>query len=462
LNNEDLRKLARAIFIQTLAECGVERAFAGKLVAANENGSTQLQFCGERVAYLDQLRHIRVVAVGKAAVPMLQSLLDRLKLSPSCDLAGILIALRAPEALPPGFQFFAGGHPYPTEASFAGARAVLSLVRAVPQGGPGTHEALCIFLISGGASAMMELPLDQTISLQDTVAFHRALVLSGCSITEINCVRKHFSAVKGGRVAMAAGKTPCVSLLISDVPPRHPDVIASGPTLPDPSSSEQCREILTRYRLFERFPDSVRHFFASSFPETPKPGELQARAWTLLGADDLAEAAQQQARVHGFHSVIDNSCDDWDYREAAEYLLDRVRALRRNHPRGCLISTGEVTVRLPRSIDMESNGHLHGNAGVGGRNQQFALYASTLLNVQDGSIVVLSAGSDGMDGNSNAAGAVVDEQMLDGSGLRARAESALATFDSSTFLESAGATIHTGATGNNLRDLRIILYDSAC
>lgn len=478
LDSADLRKLARNIFLQTLVECSVERAFERKLAVVHENGRTQLQFSGEHAAYLDQLRHLRVVAVGKAAATMLKALLDRLKLPSSCDLAGVLIAPEAPEYLPPGFQFFAGGHPYPNEESFEGARAALSLIRSVPQSAPEQQAALCIFLISGGASAMMELPLDPSISLSDTVSFHRALVLGGCSITEINCVRKHFSAVKGGRLAMAAGATPCISLLISDVPPQRPDAIASGPTLPDPSTREECREIIAHYQLLDRFPDSVRCFFTSPLlEETPKPGELSARTWTLLGAADLAEAAQRHAQALGFHTIIDNSCDDWDYRPAAEYLLQRMRALRQQYAHLCLISAGEVTVGLPKKGTAAENDPRNGNLGIGGRNQQFALHAATLLNTSDGPIAVLSAGSDGIDGSSDVAGAIVDENTLRESnseqthtgdstppseedGLRRQAEAALAVFDSSTFLESIGATIWTGATGNNLRDLRLFLYRS--
>jgi hydroxypyruvate reductase len=136
--------------------------------------------------------HVRIVAAGKAAAPMLESLLTHLGLRPLCELAGVLIAQEAPNSLLPGFQFFSGGHPYPSDASFAGARAVLSLVRAVPQGAPKRQEAICIFLISGALRTMMELLLDPSIPLVDTVAFHRALVLSGGSITEINCIRTHF------------------------------------------------------------------------------------------------------------------------------------------------------------------------------------------------------------------------------------------------------------------------------
>jgi len=467
-NVEDLKELARGIFDRALADCSIERAFERMMHTAGEG--TRLLLGGEEAVALDRLKRVRVVAMGKASAAMLHALLTRMPLPARCDLRGVLIAGERPSDLPASIQFFSGGHPVPNEASFAGAAAALSMLRALGDVSP--DETLCVFLISGGASAMMELPLDRSISLEDAVAFHRALVHSGASIVEINCVRKHFSAVKGGRLALAAGGAQKISLLVSDVPPAHLDALASGPTVADPTTVAECREILARYRLMERFPPSVRRFFASpELPETPKPGEFASRSWKLLDSEELAELARRHAERLGFHAVIDNACDDWSYAAAAEYLLDRLRGLRREHPRACLISAGEVTVRVPGSF-AESGGRVSGRAAhVGGRNQHFALYAATQLRPGDGPIAALSAGSDGIDGNSNAAGAVVDERTLDGEypatiagssrtgaiSRRVSAARALEEFDSSTWLEGVGATVVTGPTGHNLRDLRLLL-----
>jgi hydroxypyruvate reductase len=314
-------------------------------------------------------------------------------------------------------------------------------------------DTLCIFLISGGASAMMELPLDPAITLPDTVDFHRTLVASGASITEINCIRKHFSAVKGGRLALAAGSVRCRSFLVSDVPAGHEDAVASGPTVPDISTVMECREILARYRLLEQFPAAVRRFFESpTLPETPKQTELHAQFCTLLDSQDLVQAAARRAEAVGWTAIIDNTCDEWEYQAAARYLLDRLRTLRHQHARICLISAGEVIVSLPASTED------HAPAGIGGRNQQFALYVATLLTPTDGSVAILSAGSDGIDGNSPAAGAVVDENTIgkESSDCRAALE-ALANFDAYSFLSARSATITMGPSGNNLRDLRILL-----
>jgi hydroxypyruvate reductase len=438
--------MAQSIFRQSLADCSIERAFARAISVSDETGSLKLLVHGVEPIELDHLRHIRVVAVGKASAAMLRALLTCLKPCTHLDVSGVLIAGEQPSDLPQDFQFFQGGHPLPNEASLSGAQAVLRMLQDLHQDEVAAAETLVLFLISGGGSAMMELPLDPSISLEDTKSFHRELVHSGASIAEINCVRKHFSAVKGGRLALAARGIASLSLLVSDVPPEHLDALASGPTLPDNSTVEQCRAILARDGLLGRFPQSVRDFFGRrDLPETPKSGSLTARAITLLTSDDLAEAARTRAEELGFHVAIDNTCDDWDYRSAAEYLVDRLRSLRSTYPRVCLISSGEVTVKLPGAAKP-------GSSGRGGRNQHFSLYAATLLDPSDASTVILSAGSDGIDGNSPAAGGIVDEQPLP-----MEAKKSLQEFDSYTFFNRMGATVVTGPTGNNLRDLRILL-----
>jgi hydroxypyruvate reductase len=463
-DRSNLKEIARTLFEQALDECSIERAFERKLRVADAVGVRLLVEGGEAIA-LDRLRRVRVVSAGKAAAAMLNALLARLRLPASCELQGVLIAAERPANLPAAIQYFCGGHPAPNEASFAGARAALAMLHALGECTAHSNssrddsaqnftpdETLCIFLLSGGASAMMELPLDAAIPLDDTVAFHRALVHSGASIVEMNCVRKHFSAVKGGRLALAAGKAQTLSLLVSDVPPAHLDALGSGPTIGDSTTVAECREILARYGLMEQFPAPVRRFFASAeLPETPKPGNLNARICKLVDSDEMAEAARRHAASLGFHAVIDNACDDWSYDAAANYLLKRLRALRREHARVCLISAGEVTVRVDAAF---------ANAR-GGRNQHFALYMATQLRAEDGPIAVLSAVSDGIVGNSDAAGAIVDEHTIDGETRRESALRALAEFDSSSWLSARGAAVVTGATGHNLRDLRILLADVA-
>ena len=284
------------------------------------------------------------------------------------------------------------------------------------------------------------------------------LVHSGPSISEINTIRKHLSAVKGGRLAQAAYPAQQVSIFVSDVPDNTPDALASGPTMPDSTTVEDCYRLATRdcfphfenrevVALRSHFPASVRELFERrALEETPKsddPAFVRARWWTILSNSALLDSARREVERQGFAVEIDNSCDDWDYVKAADYLLRRVRELRQKHERICLLSGGEVTVAVQ-------------NGGVGGRNQQFALYCATKIGAEN--LCVLSAGSDGIDGNSPADGAVVDGTTIEVA--RARGldpETHLRNFDAFPLFEALGDAIVTGPTGNNLRDLRILL-----
>lgn len=464
-----LLETARSLFTQSLAACSVGHAFRSRLVSRSNDAPFTFHLRGAESINLAAVTRLVILAVGKGGGTMVQALIDVLDLPPSCAIEGILVAPVQPANLPRSIRFFAGGHPLPTAASRDAAVAALTLLERVSSDdqAPGTF---CFFLISGGASAMLELPLDPTISLADTRAFYEALLHCGASITEVNTVRKHFSAVKGGRLGAAAGMLQSLTLLVSDVPTAHLDALGSGPSLPDPSTVADCNGVLKRYHLLPQFPPPVRHFFEAEFlPETPKPATLHSRFYTLLSAEDLAEAARTQAESFGFTVIVDNTCDDWDFKAAADYLLSRLRRLREQHRRVCLLSVGEVTVQVASALG--STGDIIRRVGVGGRNQHFALYFATLLRASDRGIALLSAGSDGIDGNSPAAGAAVAYETLNpqvdplasanaAPDLRYTAEAALLHFDAHTFLEQLGATITIGPTGNNLRDLRILLADS--
>jgi glycerate 2-kinase len=251
--------------------------------------------------------------------------------------------------------------------------------------------------------------------------------------------------VKGGRLAQAAYPAQQVSILVSDVPDATPDALASGPTMPDSTSIADCERIVARYGLLGQFPKSVADIFHQHMlEETPKsddPAFVRARWWTVLSNKVAVEQATIAAARAGFAVEVDNSCDDWDYEKAADYLVRRVRGLRKSVSRVCLISGGEVTVNVR-------------NGGTGGRNQQFALSCAEKIAGED--ITVLSAGTDGIDGNSPAAGAVVDGTTLQRAGQNA-VPSALAGFNAYPLFEALGDAVMTGPTGNNLRDLRILL-----
>jgi hydroxypyruvate reductase len=468
---DTLHSSASRIFSEALEACSIGSAFdrrirfeGTKMIRLLPDGS------GPETIDLAHFKKIQVIALGKAAAPMLEVLLDRLKRRKG--LRGICCSKLLPQKRDWRFRYFEGGHPVPNEESFEAAKAALAMLHKA------NKDTLIFFLISGGGSAMFDLPLDAKISLEDTIAFHQLLVASGAHIAEVNTLRKHFSAVKGGRLAIAAPEAAKVSLLVPDVPLRSLDALSSGPTSPDHSTVDDVRAILAKYNLTERLPESVRAFFErTDLPESPGnksrlpsffprlPGSRKitsAKALLneddafqksvfeiLLSSHDLVENARALAQQMGYTVAVDNSCDDWDYVRAAKYLLDRFHALREKNPRLCLISGGEVTVTIDRT------------PGAGGRNQQFALACALELKDHPGEhLVVYSAGSDGIDGNTQAAGAIADPTTVN----RALAfgfdpEAALASFDACPLFTALGDTVVTGPTGQNLRDLRLLLAD---
>ena len=431
--------LARSIFLDTLERVRPSAAMRSRV--RYEGRSLHVE---ELIYPVEKFRQVMLVGIGKAAVPMSEALLSILEpaLADGKTLEGVIVGSSAPDVADPRVRFFRGGHPIPDLASRQAADAILRLLAGADA------STLVLFLLSGGASAMAEKPLDSGITLEETAEFHEALVHSGLAITEMNTLRKHFSQVKGGRLAVAAQGAMQCTLLVSDVPEDALDIVGSGPSLPDPSTVEQCRQILASGRL--GLPPKVLAFFQSAgVPETPKADHPAFRdaAWmSLLSSKDLCDHAALLAEQAGFAIAIDNGCDEWDYRDAARYLIDRLIALRARHPRACVVSAGEVSVKL-------SERH-----GIGGRNQQFVLECARILAEEELPFAVLSAGSDGIDGNSPAAGALGDHTTW-GRALARGLDppAALEIFDSFTFFEALGDSIRTGPTGNNLRDIRILM-----
>ena len=427
-----MRSAAREIFLHALAQCSIEKAFSRHL--SYDRGVLRV---GEDLFDLKSYSRIFVVSFGKAGHRMAE-VLSRLV---GTTVEGIIADPTPPSYQLSGYRYFAGGHPQPNAESVRAAEAILkSLGTLHPQ-------SLVIFMISGGGSAVMEKPVDEEILLADLIATYRVLVHSGAPIAEINAVRKHLSAVKGGRLAQAAQGAQQVSVLVSDVPEKSLDSLSSGPTMPDSSTVEDCYRIVNKYQMLQNFPASVRELFEThALAETPKASDAafaRSRWWKVLSSETAERAAAAMAASHGFAVEIDNSCDDQDFAQAADYLLERLRKTRRGVAKACLISGGEVTVKVPE------------NAGTGGRNQHFALYCAGKIAGEN--IVVLSAGTDGIDGNSLAAGGVVDGTTLERA-RQARLDIAahLGKFDSTPLLEKLGDTIQTGPTGTNVRDLRVL------
>jgi hydroxypyruvate reductase len=474
---DTLHATATEIFTGAIGACNIASAFDRRIRFEGNtlhrllpDGSGPASIC------LSNYKKIFVIALGKAAAPMLDTLLSRM--SRRLGLRGICCSNQLPRSRDWRFRYFEGGHPLPNEESFRAARAALAMLKRARK------DTLVLFHISGGGSAIFDLPLDPRISLDDTIAFHELLLASGAPISEINTLRKHFSAVKGGRLAMAAPEAAKVSLLLPDVPLRSLDALSSGPTSPDHSTVAEVRALLEKYDLAPKLPPSIRAFFEREdlpespgnkrwrppfFAKLPKLSAVPTRLVTgaavmsgeeeafrdsvfeiMLSSHDLAENARILAEKAGFYVEVDNTCDDWDYADAARYLMERFHELRALHPRLCLISVGEVTVTLDRT------------PGAGGRNQQFVMECALELESYPGEhLTVLSAGSDGIDGNTRSAGAIADPTTV----ARAHAfgfhlKSSLAAFDACPMFTALGDSVVTGPTAHNLRDLRLLIADN--
>jgi len=427
-----MRSRARSFFEHALAESSIERAFSRHVHC--ERNVLRL---GDDLYDLSSYQRVSVVAIGKAAHTMVHAF----EAQAGNRFEGIIATCVDPGPQVHGFRYFSGGHPTPNRESIAAADAILKSLSAQ------NESSLIIFLLSGGGSSIVEKPIDERLSLDDLIATYRGLVHSGAPIAEMNAIRKHLSAIKGGRLAQAAYPARQVSLLVSDVPDNAPDAVASGPTMPDSTSVEDCYRIAIQHGMIRQFPESVRALFQSrGLEETPKSDDFvfhRSRWWTVLSNASLIQTAKIVAEKNGFLVAVDNSCDDWDYTRAAEYLLGKLCELRKAGSRVCLLSGGEVTVKVS-------------SPGIGGRNQQFALACATRIAGEN--LTVLSAGSDGVDGNSPAAGAIADGTTF----TRAKTagldpEYHLTGFDAYPVFQALGDSIVTGPTGNNLRDLRILL-----
>ena len=433
-----LKQLARQIFHETLAAIDIPATMQRKL---RRKGT--LLVCGAAKIDLRDFEKLRVVAIGKAAHAMVDGL--ALVLAPFVRLEGVVSAPTAPRKPVAGMKYFVAGHPVPNAESWKAAEAILALLKRC------NEKTLVFFLLSGGGSALVELPLDPAQTLENVQQVHRALVTCGAPIAAINTVRKHLSGVKGGRLAVAANHATKITLAVSDVPMGKEPALASGPTLPDPSTVADAKHIIGEYSLHQKFPLALQDWLdKGKMPETPKADAAAFRNSyfvLLLGMDDLFHPAHHAAEGKGFIACCDNATDDWPVEEAAKYLLEQLEELRKTHhgQRVALIADGEVSSPVT------------GN-GIGGRNSAFVL--ACVERIAGEKVAVLSAGTDGIDGNSPAAGAVADGETLE----RARAAGldpgeAFRRSDAFTFFSKLGDAIVTGPTGNNLRDLRILIAE---
>ena len=336
------------------------------------------------------------------------------------------------------------GHPVPDERGVAGAERIAAIAAAAGK------DDLVLCLISGGASALLPLPAPP-VTLAEKQEVTRLLLASGADIHEINTVRKHLSAIKGGQLARLAWPARVEALLVSDVIGDDVDVIGSGPVAPDRSTFADTARVLERYGIREKVPAAVRARIAQGLegdvPETPKPGDpIFGRVRnTVVGGNRLAlDAAAREARRLGFRTVVLSSSIAGETREIARMHAAIAREAaehgRPAKPPACIISGGETTVTLRGS-------------GLGGRNQEFALAAAIDIAGLD-DVVVFSAGTDGTDGPTDAAGAIADGDTL---GRKPDARQYLDANDSYHYFEALGDLVITGPTNTNVADVRIML-----
>jgi glycerate 2-kinase len=383
-----------------------------------------------------------VIAVGKASAAMAQAAADVLGTSLR---AGVVIGPMAP-IIDARLRSIAGEHPQPGPGSLAAGQQALEIARGVA-----ADERLLV-LLSGGASSLMALPAPG-ITLDEKRQATAVLLKSGADIYALNTVRKHMSAVKGGQLA-AASAAECRTLVVSDVVGDDLSFIGSGPTVADPSTFRDARDVIERFGGAHAYPSSVVNYLDQGIrgerSETPKSGDprlARSSAVVIGGRFQAMRGAADDARARRYHVEVLTAAVVGESRIVGPTHVERMIARARSLPRpACIISSGETTVTV--------TGH-----GKGGRNQELALAAAKVVGSVDGPAVLASAGTDGIDGPTDAAGAIVDSSTLS----RAAAmglpgiDSYLQNNDSYTFFANLGDLIRTGPTGTNVDDLQILL-----
>lgn len=337
-------------------------------------------------------------------------------------------------------------HPVPDAPGRAAAERILKLAQ---EAGP---DDLVLFLISGGGSALLALPAPG-LTLEDKQAVNRALLASGADIAQMNVVRKHLSAIKGGRLAAAAHPAKVVSLLISDVPGDDPSAIASGPTVPDPSTFAEARAVLARYRIEP--PPSVKAHLERAAEETPKPGDprLAGVETIMIATPQLSlEAAAEVARTAGVQPLLLGDALEGEAAEVGKVMAGMAHSVvQHGHPLPppcVLLSGGETTVTV--------KGH-----GRGGRNVEFLLSLAVALNGLPG-VWAIAGDTDGIDGAEEVAGAVVTPNTLTRAAAKGiNAKVSLAENDGHGFFAALGDGVVTGPTLTNVNDFRAILISKS-
>ena len=443
MGNEKInyKTIAEQIFL-----AGVESVLPSGLITKKMSLEDNSLIIGPQSYSMEAIENIYVIGAGKASAMMgaeVEKILGNritegrivVKYGHSCKLKYIGIS----EA----------GHPFPDENGIKATREILKIAELA------NCNDLVICLLSGGGSSLL-VDIPEGCSLKDIIKVSDLLINSGASISEINAVRKHLSGVKGGQLARVAYPAILVNLIISDVTGDPFDVIASGPTVPDPTTFLQALNVLATFGLTRIVPRGILAYLkrgvAGKKPETPKPGDpvFDNTFNILVGSNNVAlEAARSKALEFNVNAVIVDYQLQGDTSTVAEYLVET--ALRFKNDKNevkpvCLLFGGETTVKMI-------------GKGTGGRNQHLALLSAMLLHNSEG-ITILCAGTDGNDGPTDAAGAVVDSDTIsDANSKKIYAEKYLEEFDSFHFFKKEGGHIITGPTMTNVMDIIVVIVE---
>lgn len=460
--------------IVAILEAALRAVDPRRAVAAHVSCDREFLRIGERIYRLAEIERILVVGGGKAGAPMAAALAEILgprltagvvnvKYGHTAGAAdwqvriGDSVGQRRPPAPPAAdvggaIRLIEAGHPVPDAAGQAGAERIAELLHDL------TPSDLVVALISGGGSALLPLPV-AGVSLADLQVLTQTLLRCGADITEINTIRKHLSRLQGGQLARLAQPAQVAALILSDVVGAPLDAIASGPTAPDPTTYADALAVLDRYAILDQVPAGVRSHLAAGaageLPDTPKPGDpLFARVTNVVIGDNAsaARAAVAAAQRRGFHSALLTTFVQGEAREVGRVIAGLAQGIARGQSDfarpACLVLGGETTVTVR-------------GQGTGGRNQELALAAAIAL---DGCALpagveaaIVSLGTDGADGPTDAAGGIATPGTLAAGrrrGLDARA--ALAANDSYPYLAAVGGLLVTGPTATNVNDLIFI------
>ncbi|MDO8426078.1 MAG: glycerate kinase [Deltaproteobacteria bacterium] len=435
------KRAAEEVFKAALSSASPYKAVKANLILSNKL----------RIAHLSldlrSIKNIYVIGSGKAAPSMAKAAEDAL----GGLIKGGLIVTKYGHGLELKYiKSIEAGHPIPDRNGLMGAREILKTAKAAGRGD------LIIFLLSGGASALLPAPVN-AISLGDKKRLTKLLINSGSPIQEINAVRKHLSKIKGGRFMEAAYPARVITLIISDVVGDDISSIASGPTAPDPTTYTDCLKIIKKYGLMKKTPPNVTSFLkmgaSGRIEETPKPGDRAFKYCDniiIANNSTALKAAKGKARSLGYRALILSSSITGPTIEAAKFFASFLKEVKRSgnpiRPPCCLLMGGETTLKVK-------------GKGLGGRNEEFALAAALELEGAEG-ITVLSAGTDGTDGPTDAAGAFADPSTV----KRAEREGIdalkfLKENNSYNFFKKLNSLFITGPTGTNVMDIAIGIVD---